>query len=141
MDGQSNQNNLPEEIRELEEKLAAKKREFAERNGGILPDEKEIFRSVFKDHVEKQMLTITSSLPQTHPLPPDLAQKTEELKKADTREAQVGKLIEIALTHSIQEALKAARKATPWLLDDFHDHLADDFYEKLVQLRKISEDK
>jgi len=46
-------------------------------------------------------------------------------------------LVEVALTRTIHEAVKVAESATPYLLDELHDHLVDDYYEKLVALRKI----
>ena len=59
------------------------------------------------------------------------------LKKLEELEKQVRELVAIALQRSIQHAVKAAERETPYLLDELHDHLVDDYYEKLVALRKI----
>ena len=63
------------------------------------------------------------------PIPPGGLQHPRE---EDTRA-----LIEIALTKGIAEAVKIAERDSPYMLDELHDHLADDYYEKLVALRKL----
>jgi len=127
------------EIRELERKLEEKKREFAAQPEQQ-PEEKEIFREVLRGHIEeaRQSLGVSTNAPSvTHRLSDDLKKKADEVKKEEVREEQVRQLIEIALTKSIQDAVKVAKNATPYLLDELHDHLVDDYYDKLVQLRKI----
>lgn len=131
-----------EEIRELEQRLEEKKRELAEKGEG-LPEEKEILREILRKRVEEAMPPAPGEVPITpvagvpHKLTDDLKKKAEELKKKEAREEQVRALIELALTRSISDAVKVAGSATPYLLDELHDHLVDDYYEKLLQLRKI----
>lgn len=124
-----------EEIEALEQKLADKKKEFEER-GEKVPEERDIFREILREHIQKSR---TPASPTTTPVPlPAHLQKTgDDLKKKEEREEQIKHLIELALTHTIQDAIKVAESATPFLLDELHDHLADDYYEKLVALRKI----
>ena len=63
----------------------------------------------------------------------DDVQKMNEDLKEDVR-----LLVEIAMTKSIGEAIRVAQRAgSPYLLDELHDHLVDDYYDKLVSLRKI----
>lgn len=131
-----------DEIRELERKIAEKKREAAEklvldrdRGKETKPEEKEMLREVLKERIEalKQPPVSPQPLIPT-PLPP-------AGKPADgivhPREEDTRALIEIALVKGIAEAVKIAERDSPYLLDELHDHLADDFYEKLVQLRKL----
>ncbi len=131
-----------EEILELERKLEEKKRELAE-SGAASAEEKEVFREVLREHVEEARPQAPAEAPSvsapsvTHVLADDLKKKVDEVKKKELREEQVRELIEFALTRTIQDAVKVAERATPWLLDELHDHLADDYYEKLVQLRKL----
>ena len=56
---------------------------------------------------------------------------------ASAREQQLATLVEYALTHTIEAAVSRAEKETPYLIDELHDRLADKYYEKLVQLRKL----
>lgn len=131
-----------EEILELERRLEEKKRKLAE--GGAPPkEEKEVLREVLREHVEEARPQAPGEAPSvsapsvTHVLADDLKKKADEVKKKELREEQVRELIEFALTRTIQDAVKVAERATPWLLDELHDHLIDDYYEKLVQLRKL----
>lgn len=131
-----------EEILELERKLEEKKRELAER-GAPPAEEREVFREVLREHVEEARPQAPGEAPAisapsvTHVLADDLKKKADEIKKKELREEQVRELIEFALTRTINDAVKVAERATPWLLDELHDHLVDDYYEKLVQLRKL----
>lgn len=128
-----------EEIKALEQKLEAKKKELQDQ--GTAREEKEVFREVLKEHVEQARppseLAAPSAISPAKPLPSDLQKHADELKEKEKREEQVQKLIELALARGIGDAVKIAESATPWLLDELHDHLADDYYEKLVALRKI----
>ncbi|MBI2640314.1 MAG: hypothetical protein HYW91_00290 [Candidatus Sungbacteria bacterium] len=133
-----------EEILELERKLEEKKRELAE-SGAAPVEEKEVFREVLREHVEEARPQAPGEGPAvlapsvTHVLADDLKKKADEVKKKELREEQVRELIEFALTRTINDAVKVAERATPWLLDELHDHLVDDYYEKLVQLRKLKQ--
>jgi hypothetical protein len=130
-----------EEIKELERKLEEKKREMAQRE--IAPrEEKEILREVLRERVEEvtpgrpKDTGILSGIPHVPPLTEELQKKADEVKTKE-REEQVRNLVELALSKSIEDAVKVAQQATPYLLDELHDHLVDDYYEKLVQLKKI----
>lgn len=133
-----------EEIQELERKLEEKKKELAGR-GGEPAEEKEVFREVLREHVEEARPQAPGEVPTaatpsvTHVLADDLKKKADDVKKKELREEQVRELIEFALTRTINDAVKVAEQATPWLLDELHDHLVDDYYEKLVQLRKLKQ--
>jgi len=119
-----------EEILELERKLEEKKKELIEK-GEARREEKEVFREVLKEHIRE-----------IQPAPPVIslakpAAPADDTKKNEEREEQIRGLIEIALAKTIQEAVRMAERMTPYLLDELHDRLVDDFYEKLVVLRKI----
>jgi molybdopterin converting factor small subunit len=126
-----------EEVEALEQKLADKKKELEER-GEKIPEERDMFREILREHIQKSR-TPARPTPTTTPAPLPLhLQKTgDDLKKKEEREEQVRHLIELALTRTIQDAVKVAEAATPFLLDELHDHLTDDYYEKLIALRKI----
>ena len=131
-----------DEIRELEQKLAEKKRVLAE--GGAVPrEEKEVFREVMREHIGEKL---PSPLPATPPpvskpsagapLMPGIAPARNHADDA-AREAKVAALVERAMTTSIESAIRAAQAENPYLVDALHDRLADEYYEKLIQLRKL----
>ena len=124
-----------DEIRALEQKLEAKKRELAEK-GAELPHEKEMFRDVLREHVEE----LKAPLPSYFVPPPsdDSAKKTDDKLKQDEREEHIRQLIELALTSTIEKAVRWAEAESPYILDELHDHLIDDYYDKLIALRKIT---
>ena len=142
MPDQESIQSLEEEIRILEEKLAARKVEGKE--------EKEVFRDILKEHVESAKETVERHAPtdssasaETPGAPSfnygaQVQQKADDIREKEHHE-QVEALVEIALTKGILEAVQVARHlGNPHLLDDFHDMLIDEYYEKLVQARKIS---
>lgn len=126
-----------EEIKELENKLEEKKRELAEKQE-TLPEEKELFRELLRQHIEQER-PILSTKPSSPPAPPVSTVPTpaDDLKNKEEREAQIRALIEFALTKSLNGAIKMAGETSPYLLDELHDHLIDDYYDKLVTLRKL----
>ncbi len=143
MPDQESIKSLEEEIRLLEEKLAARKTEGAPR------EEKEVFREVLREHVEDAKDAVArkplsekpdvSSIPgaSLHDYAAQITQKKDETE--DEHKQQVDALVEIALTKGVLEAVNVARHLeNPHLLDDFHDALVDEYYEKLVQAREIS---
>lgn len=127
-----------EEIHELERRLEEKKRAFSE-SGAEAPHEKEVFREVLKEHISDTRHAADKDAALA--LPPHVQSKTDndDLKKTkDELQEDVRLLVEIALTKSIGEAVRVAiRAGSPYLLDELHDHLIDDYYDKLVSLKKI----
>lgn len=136
---------LEEEIRALEEKLAVRKA------GDTGAEEKALFRDVLKEHVEsaKESVEKQAAAEPTFPAKPvpatpphDYAaqakSKADDLREEEHRD-QVEALVDIALTKGVLEAVRVARHlGNPHLLDDLHDMLVDEYYEKLLAARKIS---
>lgn len=123
-----------EEIRELERKLEEKKRELAEQGGGA-PPEKEIFREVLREHIERPGGESKPQLP-THGIA-EIEKKKDAPLPVPERDEKLRALIERALTRSIADAVDAAYRESPYLLDALHDRLVDEYYDKLIALRKI----
>ncbi len=135
-----------DEIKELERKLQEKKQQLsAGSQSEVLPPEKEVFKEVLQKHIEEERAALpptespaTGTAPAvTHVLSDDTKVQADEAKRKDIRGEQVKELVEIALTKSIRDAVKTASEFSPYLLDELHDHLTDDFYDKLLALRKI----
>ena len=127
---------LPEEIRELERLLEEKKQALAEK--GEERETREIFREVFREKYpppEAPKITPPPSAVQpltgTHP-------KGEDELRTKEREEEIAALIEISFEKGIRHAVDLARRASPWLLDELHDRLIDEYYQKLEQAKLIS---
>lgn len=126
-----------EEIRELERKLAEKKRELAA--GAASPaEEKEVFREVVREHIEamKPAMPPDGAPPVSH-IPPKPPAAPADAAKAAEREEKLRLFIEYALTRGIADAAAKARAESPYLIDELHDRLVDEYYDKLVALRRI----
>ena len=132
-----------EEIKKLEQQLEQKKRELMQ-SGAAAPEEKEVFRQVLKEHIET-LRPVAPSIPLTpHVPPPPSTTPTVQDTQTDTQnreinEATVRLLIEKAMTGTIDDAVSEAQKISPYMVDELHDHLVDDMYDKLIALRKVKQ--
>lgn len=127
------QEQIHEDIKWLEDQLEAKKRELAG-SGAEMKEEKEMVRDVIRE-------TPSASTP-----PPqtkssisddDVKKSSAELTEKKHHEI-VEELVRIAFTKDLASAFKIARQMNnPHLMDEFHDTLADKYYEKLQQARKL----
>ena len=111
-----------QEIRVLEQRLEEKKRALAEQGGAAQP-EKEVFREVVREHIEHSGA--------------DIAKKNGMSQEAAKHEEELHALVARALSGSIADAVDKAYHESPYLLDALHDRLVDEYYDKLVALRKI----
>lgn len=119
-----------EEIRLLERRLEEKKRAFAEQGTSGAP-EKEVFREVMREHVAS-----------VAPAPPPVSHMPSPARppaggKNPAHDDAVQDLVAQALSGSIADAVDTASRESPYLLDALHDRLVDEYYDKLVALRKI----
>ncbi len=121
-----------EEIRDLEAKLELKKRELAESGGEAVPERK-IFAEVVREHANTETGGGFSAAWATG-VPSSSARKpTAE------EERVLAVLVERAFTKSIRSAVAEARKTgDAYVIDAFHDRLADEYYQKLLEARKLA---
>lgn len=126
------------EIAELERLLAEKKQALAAEGKAI--EDREVFQEAYRETFREETRPSISQPKygtQTAPLTPqELKTHALEVLTADQAQ-QLNALIEIAFTKGIRVAADVARHATPWLLDQLHDKLQDQYYEKLVQIGKL----
>ena len=126
---------LPEEIKELELMLEEKKRALAER--GEEREHKEIFREAFKEKFGPAPRVLPT------PIAPSEPSATPKGKGDDTafyaREEEMQSLVQLSFAKGVRQAIEAARRESPWLLDELHDRLIDEYYQKLVQAHQIQE--
>lgn len=127
---------LEAEIGELERRLAEKKSEAESKGKEVIP-EKEMFREVVREHINSSRTTPSSQKSQAQGALSPQKQAVPQSKDDEERKEEIRALIELALTKSIQDAVKIAERESPYILDELHDHLVDDYYDKLIALRKL----
>ncbi len=122
------------EIKALEAKLEAKKREMAA--AGTEAGERHVFKEVVREHAGiERPIQQYSTVGGTAPRPGTIAGQTV-ISKQD--EEVLDQLVSHAFTKGIRSAIAEARKTNiPFLIDLLHDRLVDEYYDKLLQARKI----
>lgn len=127
--------NLEQEIAAIEQKLAEKKAEL----------NKEDLHAVVKEQIQEKL---PKYQPSTSPAPQvntDLPQPSGNISAgtapsylSDELKDKVQELVNLAFTHSIADAVKAASKLNnPALIDAFHDVLVDQLYDTLLERGKL----
>ena len=121
------------ELNILHHRFEAKKNENT-------PDqsEKDIFRNVFRERFNELRQSI-QSVPPPAKMPPAIKNSTT-IKNDDTnkdREEKLQSLIEAAFSGGPGMAIDSAQKLGDYYLDELHDRLADEYYEKLIQFQKL----
>lgn len=138
------QETIHEEIKWLEEQLEAKKRTLAEKEPALAEaadhKEREMVRDIIKE---------AAAVPSSNLLPPtfsnlsdDDAQAKAYALKEKEHQHVIEELIATAFAKGIASAIRVAHALrNPHILDEFHDTLADRYYEKLLETRKIKKIK
>lgn len=124
-----------QELEKLQAQLEAKKQE-ALAEGKEPPSDKELLREVLREQVQNIRTTPAPSLSIDY-AKPQPTQKSDDQAKKQEREEEIKALVDLALTKSIEDAIRIAEQESPYILDELHDHLVDQYYDKLVQLGKI----
>jgi len=129
------QESLNDEIKWLEQKLEAKRQEL----GSVVENkpEKEVLKDVIKETVA---MLPPPAVPAVNTPATDADMNEMYLKEEKEHSEFVEDLVRDALTHGIAHAVKmAGALKNPHILDDFHDALADKYYEKLLEARKLKQ--
>ncbi|MBI2023919.1 hypothetical protein HYT00_00785 [Candidatus Giovannonibacteria bacterium] len=127
------QEQIHEDIKWLEERLEAKKRELVA--SGVESKEE---REIVKDVIKEVPTATTLPPPARSTISDDDAKKTSaDLQEKKHHEIIEG-LVNVALSKDLASAFKVARSLNnPHLMDEFHDTLADKYYQKLLDARKL----
>ena len=121
---------INKEILELEKKLAEKKQELTERKEGE-KTEKDIIREIVKEKIQQTAISSPSAIPQ------QIAKKAKEIE-SEPKERQIQLLVNLAFEKGIVQAVEVAKGLNnPYLLDELHDVLVDEYYNKLVEQGKL----
>ncbi len=123
---------IHEDIEWLEAQLESKKQALREQ--GESKEEREMIKDIIKESAPSPLTPSPSIL---NPASDDAQKKAHELEEKEHEEI-IQHLVDFAFTKNLNFALRAAAALrNPHLLDEFHDLLADRYYEKLLETRKI----
>ena len=128
------QEQIHEDIKWLEGQLEAKKRELSGA-GTEVKEEREMIHDVLKEIKNEESL-----LPP--PSPASISDDDAKMKVAELEEKKhheiIDELVGIAFSKNLASALKVAESfKNPHIIDEFHDTLADHYYQKLLDARKL----
>lgn len=124
---------LRQEIAEMRKQLAEKKAEM--RPGERRPEERkpEIFVEPAQEGAKSAGQAETASIGQAPAIQP-----AGQAAQALVLDSQVKTLCELAFQKGVEVALKAAQELNnPYVLDEFHDTLVDQLYDRLISEKKI----
>lgn len=127
------------EIKELEAKLEAKKREMAGTGREIQP-ERDIFRQVVREHAGGSAPEISQPAGPA-PSAPQGTYVTISQPLSEDEEKKLQKIIQEAFSSGIKAAVNEAKRTNdPYFVDLLHDYLADQYYHKLIQAKRLKND-
>lgn len=128
---------LQREIAELESLLREKRGAM----GVEQTPEREAFREAFHEKYRESFAPAPPSSAPTPtpppPLPQDIAGHHAAVIAAPEDKEKLEALIGIALTKGVRAAAEVARRASPWLMDELHDVLQDQYYDHLIQTKQL----
>jgi len=124
-----------QEIVELEQKLAEKKKELMEKNEPERHN-RELIKEIIKEKVEIPELPKTKT---ALPVQKSVIKKVKQLK-SEKKERQIELLTDLAFERGVIHATEVAKKLdSPYILDEFHDSLVDELYNYLTKQGKLKE--
>lgn len=134
MDAMNFQEGAKAEILELERRLQEKKEE-----AGIvhMENDKEVFKEVFRERFNElaDSVRAAGNVQSAHAA----NTKTDNDVKSVKKEEEMKALLYMAFEKNPKEAIETALGLEGWeyLLDELHDRLADQYYDKLLEFQKI----
>jgi hypothetical protein len=113
----------------------------------------ELYKKFEKRRIEKEpspekqkeiiKQAVSKRIQKVQPVPPVqqkvIVQKAQQIK-TQPKEKQIQLLTELAFEKGIPHALEVVRRLdNPYLLDEFHDALVDELYNKLIEEGKLKQ--
>lgn len=90
-------------------------------------------KEILKEAVSERIATAQPAINQQQ-----AAAQTAQKLKDQPKDRQIQLLTELAFEKGVVEAVEVAKNLdNPYLLDEFHDALIDEFYKKLVEQGKL----
>lgn len=128
-------NNSPNPFEQLKEKIIERQK-ILERES---VSSREVINQVVEEEIEKGLKNLPAEKEVIIPPKAAIKIETDDEKAAEKR---IEELTKIALEQSVPKAVELTRKTSQaYLIDRFHDVLADRLYEELVKEGKIKEIK
>ena len=122
------------EVEKLRAEIADMRKQLAEKKAERKP---EFFGEVQQEGVKKAEQAEAASIGQ-----PSAASSAGQSPQSLAADEQVKTLCELAFQKGVESALKAAQELNnPYILDEFHDALVDQLYERLIREKKIEQEK
>lgn len=135
MSEQNFSEHLQAEIKELQARLDAKKRELGT---AVHMEERDVFREVFRERFDELTKAIQSASPVPAAPAPQAPLRDDSVKDLKKEEA-IEHLIFVAFEKGPGSALTEARTMGDFWVDELHDRLADEYYEKLLEFRRVQQ--
>ncbi len=137
----------PQFSSETKNELDILHRRFEAKKSESIPErsEKEVFRDVFRERFNELKQSIQALAPSTGTTTPKNNTITKDDDNDDdtdddkdkNREEKLQTLIELSFSESPIAAIGEAQKLGDYYLDELHDRLVDEYYEKLIQFQKL----
>lgn len=129
----------PQFSSETKNELDILHRRFEAKKSESIPErsEKEVFRDVFRERFNELKQSIQALAPSTGTTTPKNNTITKDDDADKDREEKLQALIKLAFSGSPVEAIDSAQKLGDYYLDELHDRLVDEYYEKLIQFQKL----
>jgi len=125
-----------QEVLELEKRLAEKKQELSQ----VIPEKIEKPEIIKEEPKEPKKLVEKEVVPSTSKSSSKVKDQIKKLKELD-RENQIKELCNLSFSEDLDFAVNVAKGLdNAYVLDEFHDALVDELYDKLVEqgeLKKI----
>lgn len=129
---------IQDEVIELEKKLAEKKYELAKKEE-VEKHDRELIKEIIKEKVEISKPPKVTPPPSSPLATKVVAKKAKELM-GEKKERQIELLTNLAFEKGVIHASEVAQKLDdPYILDEFHDALVDEFYNYLVEQGKLKQ--
>ena len=134
---------IEQEITQLEEQIAEKRAALGVegKNNEELPSEKEMLHSAIGERIQEQ---IPEYNPAPKPLPAPSSHDVNETPSYSEPEFKdkVQEFVNVVFNKSLEEGIDNVSKSNnPALIDAFHDILADELYNMLVDRKKLEQIK
>ena len=123
------------ELAELE-RLVAARRDALEREGKPAL-ERELFREVFRERYGDVLAPGAPPPPSFPPASAPPAARDDSTTSDPKREAELEEYVVLAFTKGVAAAADAARRTSPWLMDELHDRLVDRYYDELIAAKQV----
>ena len=134
---------IEQEITQLEEQIAEKRAALGVegKNNEKLPSEKEMLHRAIGEKIQQQIPKYSPAPKPLPALPSDDVDETPSYSEQEFKD-KVQEFVNVVFNKSLEEGIDNVSKSNnPALIDAFHDILADELYNMLVDRKKLEQIK